>query len=180
MDASLLHQSHGGGLSWLNLAHNWVQNIPLQLWNLWGKEPLQTGLNFHLIYIYKVFKHLPMQWMVIWMHPYFITAIEVDWAGWIWITAWYKHTTTTMTWLRPRITSDWIKIPSYIYIKCLSTFQCRGRSYGCILTPSKSLRCTELAKSGSQLGTKHTTTTMTWLWPRTTLDWTTLPSYVHV
>ena len=31
MDASLLHQSHGGGLSWLNLAHKWVQNIPLQL-----------------------------------------------------------------------------------------------------------------------------------------------------
>ena len=31
MDASLLHQSHGDGLRWLNLAHKWVQNIPLQL-----------------------------------------------------------------------------------------------------------------------------------------------------
>ena len=31
MDASLLHQRHGGGLSWLNLAHKWVQNIPLKL-----------------------------------------------------------------------------------------------------------------------------------------------------
>jgi hypothetical protein len=31
MVASLVHQSHGGGLCWLNLAHNWVQNILLQL-----------------------------------------------------------------------------------------------------------------------------------------------------
>jgi hypothetical protein len=51
MDETLLHQSHGGGLSWLNLAHNWVQNIPLQLRHSFGQEPLQTGLHFHLIYI---------------------------------------------------------------------------------------------------------------------------------
>ena len=34
MDACLLHQSHGGGLSWLNVAHKWVQKIPLQLQRL--------------------------------------------------------------------------------------------------------------------------------------------------
>jgi hypothetical protein len=33
-----------------------------------------------IFYIYKVFKHLTMQWMVIWMHPYFVRAVEVGWA----------------------------------------------------------------------------------------------------
>jgi hypothetical protein len=116
MDESLLHHSPGGGLSWQNLANNWVQYIPLQLWPGWGQE---------------------------------------------------SH-------------SDWIKLPYYIYIKCLSTFWCIGWSYGCILTLSKPWRWTELAESGSQLGTKHTTTTTTWLWPRTTSDWITLPSYIYI
>ncbi len=29
-----------------------------------------SDLITHISYIYKVFKHLPMQWMAIWMHPY--------------------------------------------------------------------------------------------------------------
>ncbi len=28
-------------------------------------------LNYtYILYIYEVFKHLPMQWIAIWMHPY--------------------------------------------------------------------------------------------------------------
>ena len=38
----------------------------------------------------------------------------------------------------------------------------------------------EIAKSGLHLGTKHTTTTMAWLRPRTTSDLITLPSYIYV
>jgi hypothetical protein len=34
-----------------------------------------------ILYIYKVFKHLTMKWMVICMQPYFIRAMEVGWAG---------------------------------------------------------------------------------------------------
>jgi hypothetical protein len=30
-----------------------------------------------MVYIYKMLKHLTMQWMVIWMHLYFIRAMEV-------------------------------------------------------------------------------------------------------
>ncbi len=33
--------------------------------------------NTSILYIYKVFKHLPMQWMAIWMHPKSIKAMEV-------------------------------------------------------------------------------------------------------
>jgi hypothetical protein len=68
----------------------------------------------------------------------------------------------------------------YIHIYCLFTFQCSEWSYGCNLTSSKPWRWTELAESDSQLGTKHTTTTMTWLLPRTTSDWITLPSYIYI
>jgi hypothetical protein len=39
--------------------------------------------------IYKVFKHLPMQWMAIWVHPYFIKPMEVCQAGWTWVTTVY-------------------------------------------------------------------------------------------
>ena len=30
-----------------------------------------------MVYIYIMFKHLTMQWMVIWMHLYLIRAMEV-------------------------------------------------------------------------------------------------------
>ena len=31
-----------------------------------------------ILNMYKVVKPFPMQWMAIWMHPYFIKAMEVD------------------------------------------------------------------------------------------------------
>jgi hypothetical protein len=49
MDASLVHQIHGGGLSWLNQGNNWVQTLPLCQGR--GQEPLQTGCNFYLKYV---------------------------------------------------------------------------------------------------------------------------------
>ena len=85
---------------------------------------------------------------------------------------------TTMTWLRPRATSDWITLPSNVYIKCLSMFTCSGWSYGCISMPSKPWRWIEFAEPGQQLGTNHTN--MTWLRPRTTSDWITLPSHTYI
>ena len=51
MDASLLHQSHEGGLSWwLNLSNNWIHTI-LWLCHGWFQKPVQSGLHFHLICI---------------------------------------------------------------------------------------------------------------------------------
>jgi hypothetical protein len=90
-----------------------------------------------------------------------------------------------MTWLRPGVTSNWITItiPSYIYVKCMSTFWCCKWPYGCILTVSKPWVWSEMAESGSHLGSIHTTTTnMTWLRPGVTSDWITItiPSYIYV
>ncbi len=33
--------------------------------------------NTSILYMYKVVKHLLMQWILIWMHPYIIKAMEV-------------------------------------------------------------------------------------------------------
>ena len=98
-----------------------------------------------ILYIYKVFIHLPMQRMVIWMHPYFIKAMEVDWAGWIWLTTGYKiyHYNYDMALAKNHFRLDYTSM-IYIYIKCLSTSQCSGCSYGYILTSSEPLRWAEL------------------------------------
>ena len=43
-----------------------------------------------ILYIYKVFKKLTMQWIVVWMRPYFIKALAVGWACWTWVTTRYE------------------------------------------------------------------------------------------
>ena len=53
-----------------------------------AKKPFRLDNN-SILYIYKVFKHLLMQWMAIWMHPYFIKATEVGWSCWSWVTIGY-------------------------------------------------------------------------------------------
>ena len=77
MDLSLVCPSHGGGLSWLNLAYNRVNTYHYKYDMAEAKNHFRLDYN-SISYIYKVFKHLPIQWMVIWMHPYFIKAMEVD------------------------------------------------------------------------------------------------------
>ncbi len=68
VDASLLYQTLGGGLRWLNLATNWYKT------NHYNYDIDEARNHFRLnyksiLYIYKVFKHLPMQWIGMWMHP---------------------------------------------------------------------------------------------------------------
>ena len=46
--------------------------------------------NTSILCIYKVFKHLMMQWVAVWMHPYFIKTMEVCQAGWTWVTTGYN------------------------------------------------------------------------------------------
>jgi hypothetical protein len=83
----LTSQNHGGGLScWIRVTIGY---------NPYHYDMVETKNHFRLdytstLYIYKVFNYLPMQWMVILMQPYFIKAMEVDWAGWIWLTNEYK------------------------------------------------------------------------------------------
>ena len=173
MDTSFLHQSHGGGLRLVNLVNNWVQIISL-LWHGLSQEQLQSGLHFHLIYI-KSSRNFQCSG---WSYACNLTSSQ----PWVWVEM-AQHdshlgttfSTTTMAWLLPGATSDWITHPSYIYIKCLSTFQYSG--WCCA---SKPYVWSEMAEYDSQLGTKLNNTTMTWMRTGTISDWITLPSYIYI
>ena len=91
--------------------------------------------NISFLYIYKVLKPLPVQWMDIWMYPYCIPTSEVVWLANSGQLMGTKH--HTKTWLRTGSTSDWITFLFHICIKFLIPFQCNGWTYGCILTVSQ-------------------------------------------
>ena len=60
--ASFLHRSHESELSWLNLSNNWVQ--PCYFDRLMARNQVRVTQS-SILYIYKVFKQLLMQWMVL-------------------------------------------------------------------------------------------------------------------
>ncbi len=69
MDESLLYKNRGSGLSGkLGSNHTTTTWLRLESTSEWITLP---------IYIYIVFKPLPMQWMDIWMHCYCIKTMEV-------------------------------------------------------------------------------------------------------
>jgi hypothetical protein len=74
MGASLLHQTQKvcqAGWTWVTIVFKPYQYDIVDSRNLYI-------LNYtSILYIFKVFKHLPMQWKAIWMHPYSIKAMEV-------------------------------------------------------------------------------------------------------
>ena len=85
--------------------------------------------------VYKVFGHLEMLWMGIWVHPYLIYC-----AGGVNFRengAWpslYLYD-VVVSWLRLQTPNDCIPHPYWMYMKCLSTLRCCGWAYGCILMP---------------------------------------------
>ena len=123
-------------------------------------------------YIYKVFKHITMKWMVICMHPYFIRAMEVGWAGLNLSNKWVKSILLQLWhgWGQNHLRVGYT-LPSYIYIKCLSTFWCSG--WSSLLHKTMEVWAELLAQSESQTCKFHTT--MMWLRPGTTSEWITLP-----
>ncbi len=67
----MLYQCHVGGLSWLNLASNWCKTYHCNYDIDEARNHFRLDYT-SILYIYKVLKHHPMQWMIIWMHPYCI------------------------------------------------------------------------------------------------------------
>ena len=57
MDASLVNQSLGGGLSWLNQGNNWVQT---SYGMVEARNHFRLDYTF-ILYMYKVFQQLTMQ-----------------------------------------------------------------------------------------------------------------------
>ena len=100
------------------------------------------------IYIYKVLKPLPVQWMDIWIYPYCIPTSQVGCLANSGQQMGTNHTTTTC--LRLGSGSDWITFPFCIYIKCRSSFRSNGWTYGCILTVSNLERLADWLILGSK------------------------------
>ena len=66
MDVSLVHQSHENGFRWLNKDDTGYK--PYHYDMIGAKSHFK--LDYTLMpYIYKVFKHLLMYWIVVWMYP---------------------------------------------------------------------------------------------------------------
>ena len=132
MDVSLLYPNQGG---WL-ISKFKATNVYKPYYHDMVEARIHFRLGYiSLLYVYKVFKPLPVQWMDIWMYPYCIATREVGWWAHSGQLMGTNHTTTT--WVRLGSTSDWIKLPFHKYIKCLSSFQCNEWTYGCILTVSQ-------------------------------------------
>jgi hypothetical protein len=110
----LTSHNYGCGLScWIRVT---IRNNPYYYDMVEAKNHFRLDYNSTL-FIYKVFNHLPMKWMVIWMHPCFIKAMEVDWAGWIWLINGYKlnHYNYDMGLDKNHFRQDYTSI-LYIYI----------------------------------------------------------------
>ena len=79
MYVSLVHQSHGGGLSLIEHFLNLLITIGYKPYNL---DMVKARNHFRLdytfiLYIYQMFKQLLMQLMVTWMHAHSINAMEM-------------------------------------------------------------------------------------------------------
>jgi hypothetical protein len=85
--------------------------------------------------VYKVFYHLEMLWMDIWVwvHPYAVLHVQVGVSfrkNWVWPSL--CDVVVLVSWLRLKTPIDCIPHPYWMYTKSFSTFRCCGWTYGCI------------------------------------------------
>jgi hypothetical protein len=84
--------------------------------------------------VYKVFEHLEMLWMGIWVHPYAILHVQVG-VNLRENGVWPSLYDVAVSWLRLRSPKDCIPHPYWMYKKCLGTVRCCGWAYGYALMP---------------------------------------------
>jgi hypothetical protein len=89
-----------------------------------------------MAYVCKVFEHLEMLWMGIWVHPYTVTPVRVG-VDFREIGAWLSPSDFVVScWLRLQNLIDCIPQQWHIYEKCLGTLRCCGwawvNMYRCI------------------------------------------------
>ena len=84
-------------------------------------------------YIYKVFQHLDMPWMGIWVYPYTVTLVQVR-VDFRKIGVGRSLSDVVMSWLRFQTHMESIVHPFHMYTKCFITLICHGWVYGCALT----------------------------------------------
>ncbi len=80
-------------------------------------------------YVYKVFEHLDMLWMDIWVHPYTVILVQVG-VHFCKVGVWVRANGVVVSWLRLQTASYDIPHPYHMYTKCFSNLICCGWTYG--------------------------------------------------
>jgi hypothetical protein len=83
-------------------------NVMVEAPNPFGVHP--TSMS----YVYKVFQHLDLPWMGIWVYPYNITTVEVGVIFWK-IVVWLSPSAVVMSWLRLQAPMKCIPHPYHMY-----------------------------------------------------------------
>ena len=83
--------------------------------------------------VYKVFEHLEMLWMGIWVRTYAVLHVQVG-VNFKKNGIWLSLYDVVVSWLRLQIPIDCIPHPYWMYKKCFSSLRCCGWAYGYTLT----------------------------------------------
>ena len=121
----------------------------------WRCTPNPYSSHINVIYIYKVFDNLYMQWMCIWMclqHVYGCSC-RPSFGNFV-RNLGYSQTISDgeMRWLRLYTQPIFISHQCYTYIRCLTTFICSGCAYGCVPTRLWLLMPTKLLEFDQKSG----------------------------
>ena len=79
--------------------------------------------------VYKVFQHLEMLWMGIWVHPYAVIHAQVG-VNFRKTGVWPSLYDVVVSWLMLQTPIECIPHPYWMYTKCFSTLRCCGWAYG--------------------------------------------------
>ncbi len=116
---SPLHwNTHAGDGKFLE---NWGMTEPK--WYCGVMVEAAKGFRLHLtsiLYLYKVFQHLDMLWMGIWVHPYTVIPLQVT-VNFSKIEVQLSLNGIVVSWSRLQTALDYIPHPYYMYTKCLQS-----------------------------------------------------------
>ncbi len=92
-----------------------------------AEAPNQLGVHpTSMTYVYKVFYHLDMPWMGIWVHPYTATPVQQVGGDSRKIGVWLSWSDVVTSWLRLQTPVKCIPHPYHMHTKCFSTLVCCG------------------------------------------------------
>ena len=133
------------------------------------EAPKSLGVHHtSMSFVYKVFDHLDMLWMGIWVYPYTVTPVEVGGIFWK-IGVWLSPSDVVRSCLRLQNRLECIQHPYHMYTKCFITLICCGWAYGSTLTLLRLRRSgVEFGKIG--VGRGLSDVVMSWLRLQTHLE----------
>jgi len=139
-------------------------------------NPLRVHPTF-ISYYYKVFQHLDMPWMGIWVYHYMLCLCRsgVDFRK---IGVRQSLSDVVMSWLRLQTCLECIPHPCHMYTKCFSTLICCGWAYGSTLTLLRLCR-SEVDFRKNELSPSPSDVVMSWFRLQTRLECIPHPCHMY-